>query len=127
MKILPSKASVTRTVILHNPRNWAQRKSKGGGVAFLIIDTILYQEFKLKTSDKHLEVHARELIGGGYNIKLLNDYIPPSSSCDAGYKRSISNLLEFDVCIFFGSFNAHSPLWHSNYLKTQEKTILQVK
>ena len=54
----------------------------------------MFQEVELKTSDKNLQIQALELTTGGNNIKLLNTYIPPSSSSDAGYARSISELLE---------------------------------
>ena len=46
-------------------------------------------------------------------IKLMNTYIPPSSSCYAGYKTSVSKLLELDYSIIVGDFRAHKPLWHS--------------
>ena len=54
-----------------------------------------------------------ELCASGNNIKQVNAYIPPLSSCDAGYKTSISKLTELDDCIFVGDFSAHSPLWNS--------------
>ena len=82
-------------------------------VAFFFKDTILFQELKLRTSDKHLEDQAIEITAGGNNIKLVNTYIPPLSSCDAGYQTSISKLLELDDFINFGDLYAHSPLWHS--------------
>ena len=36
-----------------------------------------------------------------------------SSICDAGYKTSISKLVELDDCIIVDNFNASSPLGHS--------------
>ena len=88
-----------------------KERGKGGGVAFIIEDTILFHELNLRLSDRHLEVQAIELTAGGN--KLVNTYIPPSSSCNAGYESSISKLLDLDDCIIVGYFNAHSPLWHS--------------
>ena len=107
--------------------NRPKERGKGGGVAFIIKGTILFQELNLKTSDKHLEVQAIELTAGVNDIKLVNTYIPPSSSCDAGYKTSISKLLELEDCIIVGDFNAHNPYGTQSYRMTQEETILQVK
>ena len=39
-------------------KNRSKERDKGGGVAFIIKDAILFQELKLKTSDKHLKVQA---------------------------------------------------------------------
>ena len=36
----------------------SKERDKGGGVAFIIKDAILFQEVKLKDSDKHLKVQA---------------------------------------------------------------------
>ena len=79
----------------------------------IIRDTILFQAIQLETLDKHLEVQAIELNAHGNNIKIVNTYIPPLSSCDAGHKTSISKVLELDDCIIVGDFNAHIPIWHS--------------
>ena len=85
-------------------------------VAFVIKDKILFQEIKLKTSDIHIEVRVIELTSdlnsGGNNIKLVNTYIPLSSSCDAEFSASISKLIELDICIIVGDFIADSPLCH---------------
>ena len=89
--------------------NRSKESGKGGEVAFIIRDRIPFQE--IRSSDKHLEVQAIEFTAVGHNIKLVNTYIPPSSSCDAGYNKSISKLLELDECIV-SDFNAQSPLWH---------------
>ena len=66
----------------------------GGRVAFIIVDTVvqLFQEFNLKSSDKHQEVYAIELNEGGNNIKLVNTYIPPLSSFGTGCKTSVNYL-----------------------------------
>ena len=102
--------------------NRPKEGGKGGRVAFIIVDTFvqLFQAFNHKSSDKHQEVHAIELNEGGNNIKLVNTYIPPSSSFSTGCKTSISKLLELDDCIIVGEFNALSPLWYS---KLPEDTI----
>ena len=54
--------------LLHNQANRCKEGGKGGGVAFIIKDTI-------KSSEKHQEVYAIELNAGGNNIKLVNTYI----------------------------------------------------
>ena len=73
----------------------------------------MFQELKFKTYDQHLEIQVIELTAGGNNMKLVNTYLPPSSSCDAGYKTSINELLELEDCVIVGDFNAHSLLWQS--------------
>ena len=88
----------------------------------------MFQEIKLTTSDKHLEVQAIELTAAGNDIKLVDTYITPSSNCDAVYKSSISKPLEFGDCIVVADFNAHSALYGTqNYWKEQEETFLQMK
>ena len=51
--------------------NRPKERGKGEGVAFVIKDTILFQEIEFKTSDKHLEVQAIELTTAGNNITLV--------------------------------------------------------
>ena len=90
-----------------NQENRTKKRSNGRVEGFIIKDTILFQELKLKTSDKHLEVQDIEHTTSGNNIKIVNTYIPPSS-CDAGSKTSISKLLGLEDCIIVGYFDSHT-------------------
>ena len=101
-------------IIRENKPKW---RSKDVRVAFIIRDTILFGELKLKTSDIHLGIEAVELNTNGKNMKLVDTYKPPLSSCDSGYKTSISKLLELNDCIAVSEFNARSPLRHSKLLE----------
>jgi hypothetical protein len=62
-----------------------------------------------------VEFLCTDVVVGNGKFKLMNVYIPPRSSCDVGYKPSISNLPQADVeCIIMGDFNAHDRMWHSS-------------
>ena len=88
-------------------------KGKGGGLAFIIKNTVNYSILNTTNDDKHLEVQGIKVTLGETNINIINTYIPPSSSCDSNYTASISNLLKLEDSIIVGDFNAHHSLWHS--------------
>ena len=103
-------------------------KGKGGGLAFIIKNTVNYSILNTTNDDKHLEVQGIKVTLGETNINIINTYIPPSSSCDSNYTASISNLLKLEDSIIVGDFTMH--INHSgirNYKQTPEATLLLTK
>ena len=88
-------------------------KGKGGGLAFIIKNTVNYSILNTTNDDKHLEVQGIKVTLGETNVNIINTYIPPSSSCDSNYTASISSLLKLEDSIIVADFNAHHSLWHS--------------
>lgn len=67
----------------------------------------------LPTGDSHIEQQGIRITSNGNYIDIINVYIPPQSSCAAGYVASLQNPMNSDDAIILGDINAHSPLWHS--------------
>ena len=95
--------------------NQYRQRDSGGGVAFLIHESINFEELPLHQLDEQLE-HISIKVG---DITIVNIYIPPASSCSAGFTPSILPLLPSGDSIITGDFNAHDPLWHSTMLDTR--------
>ena len=85
-------------------------RNKGGGLAFLIHDTVQYTVMADSTVDPHLEHLAIKV----NNLVIVNVYIPPASSCAAGYTPSLLNILPQSDALILGDMNAHDPLWFSS-------------
>ncbi|KAI5727897.1 hypothetical protein M8J77_008348 [Diaphorina citri] len=89
-------------------------KNTGGGLAFIIHNSVQYSSVTIPTprqQDTFLEQQAIAIKSGQTKITLVNIYIPPTSSCDAGYHANIEHLLELEDTILLGDFNAHHDLW----------------
>ena len=64
--------------------------NSGGGVAFLIDHSIQYEEVKIPNPDAHMEVlRIRVETSDKSYLNLTNIYIPPTSSCSAGYSPAL--------------------------------------
>ena len=49
-----------------------------------------------------------------YLFRVINIYIPPTSSCHPEYSPDLTGLFSFtDDTLIGGDFNAHDPAWHS--------------
>ena len=86
-----------------------RERNKGGGLAFIIHENILFKPLLYPPIDNHMEYLGIEID----NIKIINIYIPPSSSCDNDYNPDISRIIPTEDCIILGDFNAHDQLWYS--------------
>ena len=85
--------------------------NKGGGLAFLIHESIQFTRLdKPSLNDDTLEYLAIQV----EDLKLINVYIPPGSSCSAGYKPSLNSVFPDGDAIIMGDLNAHDNLWHSS-------------
>ena len=92
---------------------------KGGGLAFLIHQTIPFQTIQTPSSpkdDPHLEELTIQINNQQNNpIQIRNLYIPPASSCQADYEPPIHALADElgDAALILGDLNAHHNLWLS--------------
>ena len=94
--------------------NRPKERGKCGEVAFLVYNSVQFRTFQLpKPIDSHIEQQAIEVTSGTSAIKVVNIYIPPQSSCQAGYTSSIKHLVTLEDAIILGDFNAHSNLCFS--------------
>ena len=90
---------------------------KGGGVAFLVHNSIRFQKVESPNSlkdDLHLEELTIKIISKN-PVFIRNIYIPPASSCNTGYSPPVRNLTDGlgDTQLILGDFNAHHHLWHT--------------
>ena len=84
-------------------------RDAGGGVAFLIHNSIKFQELP-DIQDPHIEFQAIKIS----NLTIANIYIPPIGSCTQGYIPSIDKYFTNSDALILGDFNAHDALWHSS-------------
>ncbi|KAH7684498.1 pol-like protein, partial [Aphelenchoides avenae] len=94
------------------------RTTHGGGLAILVHHRLVYTERALAEvpGDAHLEQMAVDVATKPGHLTIVNVYIPPDSSCEPGYKPSLTHLLEdgdASDTLVLGDLNAHDPLWHS--------------
>ena len=96
-------------------------RDTGGGIAFFVHESLQVETIPSPPTNQIIE---SLLIKVG-NIKLANIYIPPASSCPAGFLPTISNLLPDGDAIITGDFNAHDALWNSPIMDTRGNAIAE--
>lgn len=104
-----------------------REKNKGGGIAFLIHNSVPFSIVSTPSpanTQEHVEQQAIKITSGNSSIVLINVYVPPYSSCPPGSTTSIDHLLEQEHGIIMGDFNAHHSLWHSNLNEDSRGTEL---
>ena len=94
-------------------------KNKGGGLLLLVHDSINFSPVDLNITDDHLEIQAIQV----NNLRIINAYLPPGSSCATGYNPSITPLLTNVDSLIMGDFNAHDSLWSSTISDTRGSTL----
>lgn len=101
-------------------------RSGGGGLAFIIDNTVQYRSIPPDPNvrDLYLEHQGIAVRSGAAEIELYNVYIPPVASCPTGYHPDISFLLNGVNRMVMGDFNAHHELWHSNLGEDQRGIAL---
>ncbi|XP_046802955.1 uncharacterized protein LOC124418958 [Lucilia cuprina] len=101
-------------------------RSNGGGIAFIIHNTVQYRALSLDLNarDQYLEVQGIAVRSGETDLELYNVYIPPVASCPSGYRPDIRTLLDGDMRLVLGDFNAHHQLWHSSLGEDQRGASL---
>jgi exonuclease III len=98
-------SDMTDYTLLRNDRE----KDSGGGLAFLVHKSILFQKLPTPRKDPHLEYQGIK-VG---NLNIHNIYVPPASSCAPGYTPSLTPYLQTRDSIICGDINAHDDLWFS--------------
>lgn len=81
---------------------------RGGGVAILLKNGIIYSEV---TVYKQVEAISVNVSMGGDEIKVINVYVPPGSSIP---EDVFSTFLKDGNLLLCGDFNAKHPLWGSS-------------
>ena len=96
-------------------------RGNGGGIAFVIHNAVQYRTLSpdLDARDQYLEVQGIAVRSGDTELELYNVYVPPVASCPTGYHPDIRTLLDGEMRLVLGDFNAHHQLWHFN-LETRE-------
>ena len=90
-------------------RNDRQR-NKGGGVAFLIHESLIYKRLQEDTLDPYTENVSIQID----DTTITNLYIPPESSCPRNHRPSLARFFPDGDAIVVGDLNAHDVLWNSN-------------
>ena len=91
--------------LIRKDREW----DTGGGLAFLVHETIPFEPLPDVQLDKFTEYLAIKV----HNIKIVNIYIFPASSCDIRFLPNLAMLFTDNNTIIMGDFNAHDSLWFS--------------
>lgn len=86
-----------------------RQKDSGGGLAFLIDNSIKFETVPVTANDEYTECQAIKV----ENTTFFNIYFPPVSSCTSSYKPTLNHFLSSKDAIILGDFNAHDSLWHS--------------
>ncbi len=97
-----------------------RKRDKGGGLAFLVKDTIPFHTNNIPNNIKNnqdVELQSISIVGIKDNITINNVYIPPVSSCQNGPNLPLQDILSFTAgnkhTITGGDFNAHHANWFS--------------
>ena len=95
-----------------------REKDKGGGVAFLVHESISFHRDPTPPSlkdDLHTEELTISLNCKNTPLQIRNVYIPPASSCTRGYNAPVNKVYDNlnNTSLILGDFNAHHHLWHS--------------
>lgn len=90
-------------------------QDSGGGLLFFIHHSTKYNHFIIKpnNNDKTMETLAVSIQLEDYHFNVVNIYIPPTSSCKAGYRPTLDHILKLNNTLIVGDLNAHSEDWHS--------------
>ena len=84
-----------------------RQRDKGGGVAYLIHESILFEKLPKISDDPFIENISIKID----DIKIMNLYIPPASSCPNDFDPTLNNILNHTDSIILGDINAHDSLW----------------
>ena len=89
-------------------------------MAFLVHQDLLFETVtETPGIDPYIETLSIKLDG----VQIVNIYIPPQSSCPAGFKPTITPLLPECDAIITGDINAHDALWNSSLQDTRGDEI----
>jgi hypothetical protein len=91
----------------------------GGGVAFLIHDTVTYKHYETKhmtpgdVYTEHIGITAHL---HGQDFHIINIYIPPCTTIPAAehFTPTLNNFMTTSPTLIIGDVNAHHDAWHSH-------------
>ena len=101
-------------------------QGQGGGLLIFIHKSINFRQQPQSPetlSDLHLEELTISAKLGNTELIISNIYIPPTSSCTAGYQPSIDHLMTTPDTLILGDFNAHHSSWHATSTDTRGKNL----
>ena len=101
-------------------------QGQGGGLLIFIHKSINFHQQPQSPetlSDLHLEELTISAKLGNTELIISNIYIPPTSSCTAGYQPSIDHLMTTPDTLILGDFNAHHSSWHATSTDTRGKNL----
>ncbi|KAM7361935.1 uncharacterized protein ACRADG_012793 [Cochliomyia hominivorax] len=101
-------------------------RRNGGGIAFIIHNAVQYRALSLDLTyrDQYLEIQAISIRSRDVDLELYNVYIQPVASCPTGYRPDIRSILDGNIRLVLGDFNAHHQLWHSRLRDDQRGALL---
>ncbi|XP_075163033.1 uncharacterized protein LOC142235657 [Haematobia irritans] len=111
---LSSRNGLTRSSCYSVIRQDRERNA-GGGIAFIVHDSVRYRPMLLTRTDPHLVIQEKTVTVGKEDICILNVYIPPDSACQTGYKPMLRLHLNTERTILLGDLNAHHDSWYSEH------------
>ena len=94
-----------------------RRQGQGAGLLTLIHKLINFSrkpEYPVTLVEPHLEELTITTTLGDTELIINNVYIPPASSCAAGYVPSMDRLMMTTDTLILGDFNAHHSAWYSH-------------
>ena len=94
-----------------------RRRNSGGGLAFLIHDSVHFTNLNIDTNDQYIEAQGITITFHSSKLNILNIYIPPASSCPGHTldEDVLSTLLSSDAdTLVLGDLNAHNVAWFSS-------------
>ena len=101
-------------------------QGQGGGLLIFIHKSINFRQQPQSPetlSDLHLEELTISAKLGNTELIISNIYIPPTSSCAAGYQPLIDHLMTTPDTLILGDFNAHHSSWHATSTDTRGKNL----
>ena len=101
-------------------------QGQGGGLLIFIHKSINFHQ-QLQSQETLSDLHLEELTIsaklGNTELIISNIYIPPTSSCTAGYQPSIDHLMTTPDTLILGDFNTHHSSWHATSTDTRGKNL----
>ena len=101
-------------------------QGQGGGLLIFIHKLINFHQ-QLQSPETLSDLCLEELTIsaklGNTELIISNIYIPPTSSCTAGYQPSIDHLMTTPDTLILGDFNAHHSSWHATSTDTRGKNL----
>ena len=97
----------------------------GGGLITFIRETLIFERISYKTRSSTEVMTFRVKLGRNKWLQLTNVYAPPSTHCHEICKIATEIIPTSDNSLIVGDFNAHSPVWDSDFPLDQRGELLE--